>query len=226
MIRIDLGKNPEKRKSSSKGRSVNGSSLLGQFKIEKTDIGGFLLLVGAIAFAFLPHLFVEQFKERALQKHQTTKNQLAEEQNNLKQDIAKYNSYKAELDNFEKQSALLAQRLAAVNELLSSRSGPVNTLDAIGQSLPNGAWLNQISLTSDPEPNLQFSGSAYSSEDVIDFSEKLNNSIYFQNVELKEVVGERSAGKEDVKNFSFTAIPKAFKAFKGTQRETASKGQK
>jgi Tfp pilus assembly protein PilN len=223
MIRIDLGKNPEQRRATSKGKSFKGLPLLNQLKIEKTDIGGVLLLLGAIAFALLPHLFVEQFKERTLQKHEATKAQLSDEQNNLRQDISKYNSYKAELDNFEKQSALLAQRLAAVNDLLSSRSGPVNTLDAIGQSLPAGAWLNQITLTAEPEPSLQFSGSSYSSDDVTDFAEKLGNSIYFQNVELKEVSGEKSAGKEDIKNFSFTAFPKAFKSFKKEQRETASK---
>jgi Tfp pilus assembly protein PilN len=226
MIRIDLGKNPEQRRASSKGKSLKGLALLDYLKIEKTDVGGVLLLLGAIAFAFLPHLFVDQFKERAQQAHEATKAQLSEEQNGLRQDIAKYNSYKSELENFEKQSSLLAQRLAAVNELLSSRSGPVNTLDAVGQSLPVGAWLNQITLAAEPEPSLQFTGSAYSSEDVTDFAEKLSNSIYFQNVELKEVTGERAAGKEDIKNFSFSAVPKAFKSFKKEQRETASRNQR
>jgi Tfp pilus assembly protein PilN len=182
MIRIDLGKNPEQRRAASKGKSSKGFPLLDQFKVEKTDVGGVLLLLGAIAFAVLPHLFVEQFKERTLQRHESTKAQLSEEQNNLRQEISKYNSYKAELDNFEKQSSLLAQRLAAVNDLLSSRSGPVNTLDAIGQSLPPGSWLNQITLASEPEPTLQFSGSSFTSEEVTDFAEKLSNSIFFQNL--------------------------------------------
>lgn len=222
MIRIDLGKNPEKRRSSSKSQGWNSFGLLNKLKIDKADIGGLLLLLGAVAFAFLPHLFVEQFKERSKQKHESEKARLAEEKMGLEQQIAKYNSYKAELDNFEKQSSLLAQRLAAVNELLSSRSGPVNTLDALGQALPAGAWLNQINLTAEPEPNLQLAGSTYSSEDVTDFAEKLANSIYFQNVELKEVSEQRTSGKEDTKSFVFVAVPKVFKKFKKEQRDTAS----
>ncbi|MFM8270289.1 MAG: PilN domain-containing protein, partial [Pseudomonadota bacterium] len=199
--------------------------ILSQLKIDKTDIGGILLLLGAVAFAFLPHLFVEQFKERAQQKHDSAKAQLTEEQSSLKQEISKYNGYKTELENFEKQSALLAQRLAAVNELLSSRSGPVNTLDAVGQSLPSSAWLNQIVLSAEPEPSLKLTGLARSSEDITDFSEKLANSIYFQNVELKEVVVSGGTETDGVRTFTLTAVPKVFKPFGKNQRETASKNR-
>jgi len=224
MIRIDLGKTGENRISNNQKKVLKNFAFLEQLKIDKADLGGVLLLLGAVAFAFLPHLFVEQFKEQNQKKHDALKAQLVEEQTSLKQEVTKYKSYKSELENFEKQSALLAQRLAAANELLGSRSGPVNTLDALGQSLPAGAWLTQINLSAEPEPSLQISGSAYTSEDVTDFAERLTNSIYFQDVELKEVVGVPAAGKkEDIRTFSFSAVPKVFKTGKKDSTVKAEK---
>lgn len=215
MIRIDLGKTGEQRARAGKKKSLKNFSVFEKLQIDKSDLGGFLLLLGAIAFAFLPHLFVEQFKEQSQKKHESQKLQMTQEKVALDRQISEYSRYQSELESFEKASALLKERLAAVNDLLASRSGPVNTLDALGQSLPPGAWLNNISLLAESEPSIQFSGAAYSNEDITDLAEKLINSIYFEKVELKEVTGGASGYNSlDAKSFSISAIPKAFKGGK------------
>lgn len=209
MIKIDLGKDTsEKLKSRKKEKKISSEGKA--FPITKSEISGLLLLVGSIAFSLLPYLFVGQFKDRAIQSIQIKKNELQETKTSIEQEIQKYQSYKTELENFEKQSSLINQRLTSVNELLQTRGGPVNILDAVGQSLPPGVWLNQLELNASPEPSLIFSGSAFTNEEVTDYSEKLSTSIYVEKIELKDLSGSKNEKGEDIKVFSFSAIPKGF----------------
>ncbi|NBX81802.1 hypothetical protein EBQ90_01750 [bacterium] len=223
MIRIDLGKDADQRKQKKKSGAPSAFKLPEGLKFERSDLGGVLLLMGACAFSILPYLFVEQFKVRAEEDFKKEKAVLTDSKNQLQQEISKYESYKTELENFDKQRELLAKRIAAVNDVLNSRSGPVSVIDALGQSLPAGAWLNRIELGTRPNPYLNFGGTAYTHEDVTDFAERLAASIYIQSVELKEVIGAKSSNGDDVKNFSFEAIPKGFKGLALGDRDTANK---
>jgi len=221
MIKIDLGKDAAEklktRKKESKGATADQKASI----VTKSEITGLLILLGVIAFSFLPYLFVGQFKERAVQGFNVKKSELQETKSSLEQEIQKYQSYKSELENFEKQSALINQRLTSVNELLQTRGGPVNVLDALGQSLPPGVWLSQVELNALPEPTLVFSGSAFTNEEVTDFSEKLSASIYLEKIDLKDLIGSKNEKGEDIKTFSFSATPKGFGGKQNQSRETA-----
>jgi len=213
MIRIDLGKDAEERaksKKKSKGKVQAPAEERSSGKsLGKDDVSGMVFLLGALAFAFLPYLFVEQHKERTREKNKEATAAVEVERNKIREEIKHYESYKVELENFEKQTKLLNDRLAAVTELLGARNGPVNVLDAMGQSLPSGAWLTEISFSSSGKPGLFFSGRAYSHEDVTDFADKLSASIFFEKVSLESVNDSGDTGKGvGVKNFSFQAFPK------------------
>lgn len=225
MIRIDLGKDADQRSKKKKSGDPASFKLPEGLKFERSDLGGVLLLIGACAFSILPYLFVEQLKVRAEEEFNKEKAVLTESKNRLQQDISKYESYKTELENFEKQRELLAKRIAAVNDILNSRSGPVSIIDAVGQSLPAGAWLNRIEMGTNPTSYLNFSGTAYTNEDVTDFAERLGASIYIQSIELKEVSGSKLSNGDEVKTFSFEAVPKGFKGLAVGDRVTANKAK-
>lgn len=220
MIRIDLGKDAEERAKNKRKTKAPSSQMRQGINFGKNDLGGGLFLIGALAFAFLPYLFVEQYKTSVRQKNQTSLAAVEEVKRKLQEEINQYQGYKVELENFEKQSKLLNERLMAVNDLLAARSGPVNLLDAIGQSLPAGAWLTEINLTSGKEPLITFSGLAYSHEDVTDFADKLSASIFFEKVKLESVIESGGGKGTELKSFSFQAVPK------NSNRSTASNAPK
>lgn len=221
MIRIDLGKDAEERLKSRKPEKKAFSSSVPSFKLEKSEFSGLVLLVGSVALALLPFLFVGQYKDRVVANLNNQMKELQENKVALEQEIEKYKSYKTELENFEKQSALINQRLVSVNELLQTRGGPVNVLDALGQSLPPGVWLTQIELNALPQPSLFFNGSAFTNEEVTDYSEKLGSSIYLEKIELKELTGSKNDKGDEIKMFSFTAVPKGFGIKLQSDRDTA-----
>jgi len=101
----------------------------------------------------------------------------------------------------------LVQRLEVLNQLLKSRSGPINVLDALGQSIPENAWLDEVSLSFGEKMNLSFSGGATTSESVTRFGEKLTASIHLSSVQLNEMTSAVD-GKEEIRKFSFVAKPK------------------
>lgn len=208
MIKVNLGRGTGKRvKKLPKKEKKKAGSPGFLSSLDKSDMGGMLLLVAALALSLLPYLFLQQYKESAQEKHQLKKQALEEQKNNAEIELRKYESYKAELDSFEKQKAQLTQRLDALNQLLRSRSGPVNIIDAVGQGIPENAWLDKLVLSLGKEKTLNISGSALSSDAITQFSEKLSASIYLSNVSLNEMVNAKE-GDEEIKNFSFVATPK------------------
>jgi Tfp pilus assembly protein PilN len=209
MIKIDLGKDAEERAKGKRKTKAPSVTMPQGLNLGKSDFSGGLFLLGALAFAFLPFLFVEQYKESVREKNRASLSSLEETKNKIKEEINQYQSYKVELENFEKQSKLISERLQAVNDLLASRSGPVSVLDAIGQSLPARAWLTDLSFKSDQDPLIIFSGLAYSHEDITDFSDKLNASIFFEKVNLESVTEGGGIKGQELKNFSFQTVPKA-----------------
>jgi Tfp pilus assembly protein PilN len=227
MIKIDLGRDAEQRAKAKKkpqAQPILNSKRTASLPL--ANLGGTVLVVGALAFAFLPYLFVEQHKKTTREKHEQAKVSLQEAKAEAQREIDKYSSYKQELESFEKQSALIRERLNAVNNLLSSRNGVVNLLDAIGQGIPGRAWLTRLDLKNGSQPSIQFAGGAYSNEDVTDFSDKLSASVYLEKVTLEEVSATKTSGKgEDTRNFSFRAVPKIF-LLKDESREAASQPNK
>lgn len=224
MIKIDLGRDSEDRaKAKKKPQAQKGPKKSRASNFRVPDIWGTVLVLGAFAFAFLPHLFVEQYKQTTREKHEAARAALSEAKAEAQRDIDKYKSYQVELDNFEKQSALIRERLNAVNELLSMRNGVVNLLDAIGQSLPNRTWLTKIDLKNGNPPTMMFTGSAYSNEDITDFSDKLTASVYLDKVTLEEVISKSGEKGEDAKSFTISAEPKIFSRNVKGDRKTAAK---
>lgn len=224
MIKIDLGRDAEDRaKAKKKPQLSQGQKKSRVSNVRIPDLWGTILVLGAFAFAFLPHLFVEQYKQTTRDKHEQAKAALSEAKVEAQRDIDKYKSYQVELDNFEKQSALIRERLNAVNELLAMRNGVVNLLDALGQSLPNRAWLSKIDLKNGNPPTLMFTGSAFSNEDITDFSDKLTASVYLDKVTLEEVISKSAEKGDDAKSFTISAEPKIFSKNMKGDRKTAAK---
>ena len=223
MIRIDLKKdglisNAAGRPTSSLadkiGMSQKWRGYLEKFKDAAPLIDARIILtwVVALALAFVPHLFVAQWRHYLESQNERAIRELNVQDDSAKQEIARYNSLKREMESYEKQKDLVKRRLETVKQLLEQRNTPVNVLDALGQSLPRRRWLTDVDLDIGSKDILSLKGKAYSNEDIADFSDKLSESIYLSDVVLVEVNEAQIQDKVQLKSFEMTAVPKGTNA--------------
>ncbi len=168
-----------------------------------------VVLVFAALLGGVPHLLYVQFRTFVDDEHAQNKKKLEQQIQTLDSEIVKFSSYQKELESYEKQKGLVNTRLQTVKQLLSSRGTPVAMLDALAQSLPKKGWITDldIDLNSQTVP-IKLAGQAYSNEEVSDFLDKLNESVYFSDVKLEDVGASSVANSIEVKTFRFTLKPK------------------
>lgn len=209
MIRIDLGKDGlQNLRNRSKNKILQRLPLPAKFKSRLVlDISFFSLIGIAVVVAILPQPFLKQFKIAVTKNHQS---KMAESQAQLKayeREIANLTPFKAELASYEAQKKAVADRLGIVQNLLAIRTTPVSVLDAIGQSLPKKAWLDEI-IVRFGSSDITLKGLAYTNEQISDYMDKLGESVYLGDVNLREVTTKRVKGDVDVRSFEVSARAK------------------
>jgi len=235
MIRIDLGtgdlgnggkgsKNPLKKlfdrlrmRNARGGSSARVSadpfaaSSVGLFS-RLAGVGTVFLIVIALIGAVVPHFAYEQYREFVVKKNEETKKELQGQLDSITKEIARLVPFQKELESYEAQKKLLRERLDLIQNLLASRSAPVNVLDAIGQSLPTKAWLTSIDFDAKAaRPTLVLNGQALTNDEVADYLDKLGESVHFSDVSLESLNFTRGSGAMstvDVKSFVVTTFPK------------------
>lgn len=212
MIRVDLGKEELK---ASKQRPITGGkislpkNLTGGKNIAVDIISAVLIVVSGVV-ALLPQPFVTQYIENEEQKHEARVAELKTQISSMDREIASLKPYQSELDSYTAQKKVVNDRLNTVQRLLNSRGTPVTVLDTLGQNLPSRAWIRKLdfSLTGEKK-GLVLSGLAYSNEEISDFMDALNESIYFSTVTLQDVTTVSvGASNIAVKKFDILAEPK------------------
>jgi len=130
------------------------------------------------------------------------------ENNNVLAHIRKQTSEKARLtqlkqqvDNFEKQKAVLQQRIAVIEDLQRNRTGGQELLEAIANTVDrtDTLWLTSVERKGN---GLTINGSAGSINAVANYITQLKRSGYFQQVEIKE--SHQDATNKAVEIFVFT----------------------
>src|SRR5579863_6057805 len=98
---------------------------------------------------------------------------------------ARLEQLKEQVDNFEKQKAVLQQRISVIEELKRNRTGGQELLEAIANTVSrtDTLWLTSMDRKGD---DLTINGSAGSLNAVANYITQLKRSGYFQTVEIKE----------------------------------------
>lgn len=114
---------------------------------------------------------------------------------------ARLEQLKAQVDQFDKQKAVLQQRINVIEELQRNRTGGQELLDAIANTVSrtDTLWLTSL----DRQGNgLTIQGTAGSINAVANFITQLKQSGYFDQVEIKDSTQDtKNAG---VQTFAFT----------------------
>src|SRR5450631_1816965 len=117
---------------------------------------------------------------------------------------ARLEQLKQQVDNFEKQKAVLQQRIAVIEGLQRNRTGGQELLEAIANTVSrtDTLWLNSVDRKADV---LTINGSAGSINAVANYITQLRRSGYFQSVEIKESHQDESNKAVQIFLFSLTA---------------------
>ena len=143
----------------------------------------FLVVALAVALGFL---FIHwRVMSRDLKRTQ-------EEIARLQSENVQLEQLKQQIDGFERQKAVLQQRIAVIEDLQRNRTGGQELLDMVATTVTrtDSLWLTSLTRKGNA---LAFEGSAASINSVANFITQLKRSGYFQKVEIKE-------SKQDEKN--------------------------
>jgi Tfp pilus assembly protein PilN len=118
---------------------------------------------------------------------------------------ARLEALKQQVDNFEKQKAVLQQRIAVIEQLQRNRTGGQELMDAVANTVSrtDTLWLTSVDRKGD---TLSINGQAGSINSIANYITQLKRSGYFQEVEIKE--SHQDPGSKDVEVFVFTLTAK------------------
>jgi len=108
-------------------------------------------------------------------------NQLDESINQLTQEKARLAPIIAQVEEYKKKLAELEEKEKLIERLKSERQGPVMMLDALSAELPDFVWLTELTQSGKA---VTIDGMAASLVSVADYIRKLEDSDWFQGVEL------------------------------------------
>ena len=114
---------------------------------------------------------------------------------------ARLEQLKQQVENFEKQKAVLQQRIGVIEGLQRNRTGGQELLEAIANTVSrtDTLWLTSVDRKGDA---LTINGAAGSINAVANYITQLKRSGYFQAVEIKE--SHQDAANKAVQIFVFT----------------------
>ncbi|MDI6744440.1 MAG: PilN domain-containing protein [Thermodesulfovibrionales bacterium] len=110
-----------------------------------------------------------------------------------------------EVENYETQKQTLEKRKGIIEQLRKNQSLPVKILSEMGNVLPNGVWLQSMSISG---IDIKISGASFTNEDVVNYEKNLKKSALFTDVTLHGTQ-KSTTGKVVTYQFNITFKVKA-----------------
>lgn len=122
-----------------------------------------------------------------------TNNQIVEAEKRIKA----LEVIKNKVEEFKAKNKELENKIKVISVLEENRNGPLLVMDALGQAIPNRAWIDRFSVK---DYSAQIEGTAWDELTVSDFMKKLQSSPYFQGVDLA-VINTKEVQNLSLKTF-------------------------
>lgn len=115
--------------------------------------------------------------------------------------ISELKDVEKKVEEFKAKNKELERRIKVIADLEKKRSGPLFVMEALSGSIPEKAWLDEISSKGN---SATLSGVAWNEFTVADFMESLQNSDYFRRVNLK-VIKKTSMNNLALRSFEISS---------------------
>lgn len=153
---------------------------------ESSDKKGVFLAVAILGLAVAAIAVQWLAANRTLNGLEESINQLNQEKARLAPIIVQVEEYQAKLAELEEKERL-------IERLRTEREGPVRMLEALSSELPDFVWLEELSQRGN---TVTIDGMAASYVSIADYIRKLEDSDWFQNVELIDAQVDRRQEQE------------------------------
>ncbi len=128
-------------------------------------------VLGALALAWAVHAYISHDIDTAERRIQ-----------GLQAQLKQYEPQKAELEQFKQKKTEIEQKLAAIDRLERSRSGPVRMMDELATHVPERVWLTGLRTQNG---SVELDGMSLDNELVAALLTRLEASPFFRQVELQ-----------------------------------------
>jgi type IV pilus assembly protein PilN len=137
-----------------------------------------LVVIGGAIF------FVERELNKGLDESRTSVMQ-------LNAAIEQFTPQQKQVEQFKSKSTNLKKKLNVIDGLEKARTGPVRLFDELAKLTPERLWLNSMKTQG---KSISLEGESIDTGVVADFLRSLNESDYFENVDLKKTQGGKDMG--------------------------------
>ena len=158
------------------------------------NIGGFnlsLLNVKLVVLSIIAlygiEMFVESYFEGELSQLEAQQLAITNEQRSVATKLRALANIKKQVEDLNKQEAVLAKRIEVVKEIVGKRQNPFKVLKYVAENTPKDIWLDEVELDNN---KLLLKGNSKSWKSIGEFLQNLKTSIFFNtNVTYKKPSG-------------------------------------
>ena len=121
----------------------------------------------------------------------------------LKSEIKKQEKTIKKIEEYKKKKQILTKKMEIINRLQNGKTGPVHILNDLSVSLPGRLWLTSLKQKG---MSLNISGKALDNISISNYMVNLEKSLYFKNIDLKQIKTESKHGPKGIqlKDFVIT----------------------
>jgi type IV pilus assembly protein PilN len=128
----------------------------------------------------------------------------------MEADLERFKPQQQQVEAFKKQRSALASKLDIIKGLDAQRTGPVRIMDELGARTPERLWLTKLRFKG---TSITLNGASTDTGVVADFLRNLNESSFFESVDLNKT--KRGKEMEGVKLVDFTITVELAPTVKG-----------
>lgn len=162
----------------------------------KADMQQQLLLIGLVLGAsFVACVLVHFAMIASISSAQSRVGQLNSQ-------IAEFQTQLTQVEDFKSKASEIEKKLDVIHKLELSRNGPVRLLDELATRTPQKLWIKSLQADGN---RIQLKGMSLDTELIADFLNRLTESPYLKDVELKNTELAESGGLK-LNSFQVTAV--------------------
>ncbi len=120
----------------------------------------------------------------------------------LNSQISEFQTQLAQVEDFKKKASEIERKLGVIHKLELSRNGPVRLLDELASRAPQKLWITSLHAEG---ARIQMKGMSLDTELIAEFLNRLADSPYVKDVELKGTELAESGGLK-LNSFQVTAV--------------------
>lgn len=120
----------------------------------------------------------------------------------LNAQISEFQSQLQQVEDFKKKAGEIERKLEVIHKLELSRSGPVRLLDELASRSPQKLWITSLQAEG---TRIHMKGMSLDTELIAEFLNRINDSPYLKDVELKSTELAESGGLK-LNSFQVTAV--------------------